>query len=243
MSEPKVTPIPCLSDNYAYLAICPETREAAVVDPSEAAPVERAVRDAGVTLKAILNTHHHWDHVGGNEELLAARPDLAVYGHTSDEGRIPGQTVLLEDGDTVRIGLAEAGIRHVPGHTLGAVAYCFDGHVFTGDTLFQGGCGKLFEGTPEMMYRSLVEVLAGGLPGDIRVWCGHEYTVKNLEFACSVEPDNVAARDRLEWARARRAEGLPTIPSTLDDEKAFNPFVRTRSPEALADLRRRKDVF
>ena len=244
MTDPlSIALIPCLRDNYAYLVTCTATNQAAVVDPAQADPVIAAVQAAGVELVAILNTHHHWDHTGGNKALLKRWPQLAVYGHVSDRGRVPGQTVFLEHGDTLRLGEHEASVRHIPGHTTGAVAFCFEGHVFTGDTMFHAGCGRLFEGTAEMMYTSLTTQLADALPGDTKVWCGHEYTVSNLEFALHAEPDNAAVAERLAWAKAERAAGRPTIPSTLAIEKQVNPFVRARDAAHMGQLRSEKDSF
>ncbi len=242
MSTLEITAIPCLKDNYAYLVRCAETGAAAVVDPSAGPPVFAALDAAGVTPEAILCTHHHWDHTGGNSALLERWPDLAVHGHDSDRGRIPGQTVSHQHGARFSLGAVSLSVLHIPGHTLGAVAYAAPGHVFTGDTLFQAGCGRLFEGTPAMMYRSLTETL-GALPPQTRVWCGHEYTVSNLRFALHAEPDNAAVRARLAWAEAEIAAGRPTIPSTLADEREFNPFVRAGSVERLAALRAEKDGF
>ncbi len=235
--------IPCLRDNYAYLLTCTATGRAAVVDPSQVDPVVEAVDRAGVELVAILNTHHHWDHTGGNKGLLARWPDLEVYGHASDRGRVHGQTHFLDAGDALTLGDVLATVRHIPGHTTGAVAYCFPQDVFTGDTLFYAGCGRLFEGTPEMMYRSLTTELCDTLDADTRLWCGHEYTVSNLEFAVTVEPDNSAIPERLAWARTERAAGRPTVPSTVADEQAVNPFVRAGSAAELARRRSLKDAF
>ncbi len=237
-----VTTIPCLRDNYAYLLVCKATRRAAVVDPSDAAPVIAAVEQADVELVAILNTHHHWDHVTGNKGLLERWPKLAVHGFDGDAGRIPGQTVLLADGASFRFGDQRADVKHIPGHTTGAVAYCFPGRVFTGDTLFYAGCGRLFEGTPEMMHRSL-QRLVEELPPETEVYCGHEYTVNNLRFALAAEPGNQAMKDRLEWARAEREAGRPTIPSTLELEAELNPFLRAASAEEFGELRAWKDGF
>lgn len=252
-----VIPIPCLADNYAYLVTDAATGLSAVVDPSEAGPVLRAVRRVGADLRAIWSTHHHDDHVGGNEEIAPAFPGLRIYGHASDRGRIPGQTVFLQDGEAFRLGATEVRALHIPGHTLGAVAYVADGVAFTGDTLFHGGCGRLFEGTPEMMHRSLNGVLAGLDPGT-RVYCGHEYTVANLLFARTVEPGNGRIEARLEAARAARARGEPTVGARLREELETNPFLRCASPEirarlglppsapdveVLAALRKAKDAF
>ena len=242
MSRPIVIEIPSLRDNYAYLVICPETRAAAVVDPSEATKVTAAASEAGVTLTAILNTHHHWDHTAGNKDLLKQQPTLTVYGHRSDEGRIAGQTVLLEEGHTLAIGDCEARVMHIPGHTTGAVAYVFDGLVFTGDTLFNSGCGRLFEGTPEMMFESLTR-LTTELPPETAIYNGHEYTLGSLAFARAAEPDNTAMVERTAWAQSLRDAGKPTLPSTVADELATNPFVRAGSAEKMGELRSWKDNF
>ncbi|HIA02156.1 MAG TPA: hydroxyacylglutathione hydrolase, partial [Myxococcales bacterium] len=212
-------------------------------DPSEAEPVMSALEKQSGQLVAILNTHHHWDHTGGNKALLEKWPELAVYGHVSDRGRIPGQTEFPADGDTFWLGKEQGVVRHIPGHTTGAVAYCFEEDVFTGDTLFYGGCGRLFEGTPAMMFRSLTQRLAGELDGTTRVWCGHEYTVQNLHFALHSEPDNQAIRSKLNWAENERRAGRATVPSTLNDELAVNPFVRAKTVAELAELRSQKDNF
>ncbi len=254
-----VTVIPCLRDNYAYLLRAPGSREALIVDPSESEPVLRELAAQELRLVGILCTHHHLDHVGGNEGLLARHPELAVYGHTSDRGRIPGQTEFLSDGQT----FAAAGLTfqalYIPGHTLGAVAYVGQGAAFTGDTLFAAGCGRLFEGTPEMMYQSL-NVTLGALPDETLVYCGHEYTAANLKFAAHVEPGNQAVQQKAERVRELGSKGLPTVPSTIGEERATNPFMRCtaaelvahaagrlgedRSPQAvLAVIRAEKDAF
>jgi hydroxyacylglutathione hydrolase len=237
-----VVPIPCLSDNYAYLVGRPGSREVIVVDPSEAAPVERALAERGLELVGILNTHHHWDHVGGNEELLAKRPDLPVYAHASDRGRVPRQTVEVHEGEPFEVAGMRFSSLHVPGHTLGAVTYVTDGAAFTGDTLFIGGCGRLFEGTPQMMFDSFKKKLAA-LPADTRLYVGHEYTVKNLEFAAHAEPSNADVARRLDWAKKERAAGHATVPSSVADELATNPFMRARDVDHFAELRRAKDTF
>lgn len=229
----KVIPIPCLKDNYAYLLVCDETGQAGVVDPSEAGPVELAAAKAGVALVAILNTHHHWDHTGGNKDLLAKHPGLKVYGHASDKGRIDGLTDGLSHGQEFTLGKLRIRGLHNPGHTTGGISYSVDGAVFTGDTLFAAGCGRLFEGTPEMMYESLCKVI-GGLPRATRVYFGHEYTENNLRFAAMMEPDNAAIQARLARVHATRQEGGWTTPSTLEEEWATNPFMRGDSPAIQA---------
>jgi hydroxyacylglutathione hydrolase len=232
----RVIPIPCLTDNYAYLVICEDTQQAAVVDPSEAGPVARTVQAAGVEPIAILNTHHHWDHVGGNKELLQHYRGLKVYGHASDRGRIEGQTEFLESGDRFRLGKLDVRALHNPGHTSGAVSYVIEDSVFTGDTMFAAGCGRLFEGTPADMHHSLCEVI-GALPEATKVYFGHEYTEANLRFAAHVEPDNADVQARLKTVRALRQAGKLTTPSTLAEEWRTNPFMRSDSATIQAAVR------
>ena len=233
-----VTPIPQLSDNYAYLVVDEATREAAIVDCAEAAPVLQAVRDAGVRLTAILPTHHHYDHVGGNEDLLRHQR-LEVYGYAGQAERIPGCTREVRDGDTIRVGALAARIIFIPAHTSGHVAYFFESEhaVFTGDTLFAGGCGRLFEGDAAMMLGSLAKLMR--LPDDTRVYFGHEYTEKNLRFALTLEPHNAALREKHAWAVEQTRRQQPTTPTTIGSEKATNPFFRWSSPELRATLHAR----
>ena len=230
----QVTAIPCLSDNYAYL-LDDSSGELAIVDASEAGPILAALGRTKGKPSAVFSTHHHADHVGGNEEIARHFPGIRVYGSAPDRGRIPAQTHFLSDGETFTWGKTSVLSRQIPGHTLGAVAYVAEGAVFTGDTLFLAGCGRLFEGTPPMMFHSLYEVL-GQLEERTRVYCGHEYTVNNLLFAASVEPGNEAVKERLARARAQRARGEPTIGTPLADEFGTNPFLRCRSPEIRASL-------
>jgi hydroxyacylglutathione hydrolase len=233
----RVIPVPQLADNYAYLIVDDATRQAGVVDCAEAAPVLQAVRQQAVQLTAILPTHHHWDHIGGNEELLKALR-LEVYGYAGQAERIPGCTREVREGDRVHIGGLAARIIFIPAHTSGHVAYYFEPEraVFTGDTLFAGGCGRLFEGDAAMMLRSLSKLLA--LPDDTNVYFGHEYTEKNLRFALTLEPNNPALRDKHAWAVEQARQGRPTTPTTIASEKATNPFFRWDSPELRATLRR-----
>ncbi len=238
-STAMVITVPCLKDNYAYL-VEDGQGGAAVVDPSEAGPVQRALAFRGVTLRAIWNTHHHWDHVGGNDEL-AVHEEIQVYAGRHDQARVPRVSKLLDDGDSFAFGPYTVRVLAVPGHTLGAVAYVLEEAgvtraVFTGDTLFAAGCGRLFEGTPAMMHDSLVKLTA--LPSDVHVFPGHEYTVRNLEFACVIEPDNEIVKKALASAREIRAQGLPTVPSTIERELATNPFVRVGE----ASVRRAVDL-
>ncbi len=233
-----VTIVPCLRDNYAYLLRAPGSREALVVDPSEAQPVLREVEKQSLRLVGILCTHHHWDHVGGNEGILAQQPELQVFAYESDRGRIPGQTAYLSHGQSFSIAGLDFQALYIPGHTLGAVAYVGHGAAFTGDTLFAAGCGRLFEGTPAMMYESLNEKLAK-LPKETLIYCGHEYTASNLTFAAHVEPGNAAVKQKAERIESMRARGAPTVPSTIADELATNPFMRCDSPEIVAHVAQR----
>jgi len=240
-----IVPIPCLRDNYAYLVTCPVTFATAIVDPSESAPVLAAVAKLSKPPAEIWCTHHHPDHVGGNEELVRELGLTRVVGHVSDKGRIPCQTVFLEDGDAFTLGSLRVRVLHVPGHTSGAIAYVVEGDgapaVFTGDTMFLGGCGRLFEGTPAQMFESFRRI--GELPAETRIYCGHEYTESNLKFAAHVEPDNEAIAEARAATARLREQGRPTIPGTLADERRINPFLRAANVEELAERRRQKDVF
>lgn len=234
----EVTVIPCLKDNYAYLLRAPGSARGVIVDASEAAPILAVLQKLGVALGAILSTHHHPDHVLGNEELVSRYPGIDVVGSAYDHGRIPAQTRSVSDGDSVTVEGLTFQCLLVPGHTLGAVAYFGHGAVFTGDTLFAGGCGRLFEGTPAMMNDSLNVKLAA-LPPDTRVYCGHEYTASNLRFAAHVEPGNAAVTAKAARVAALREKGEPTVPSTLAEERATNPFMRCDSAEIIAHVAER----
>ncbi len=241
----RVERIPTLGDNYTYLIIDEATNEAAAVDAPEAGPVVARVDALGVNLTKVLSTHHHWDHSAANPEL-AQRYQAPVFGHASDAERIPGFTNGLEEGDRIRVGQLEAEVIFIPAHTRGHIAYVFPDAVFCGDTLFAAGCGRLFEGNPKMMHEAL-NLKLGRLPDETRVYCGHEYTESNLRFALSVEPNNAASQKKLEWVRARRAKAASdwhdaseaefSIPSTIGEEKATNPFMRLDSPEIIKSVR------
>jgi len=235
----EIVPVPQLLDNYAYLVVDPATNEAAVVDCAEAGPVLDEASRLGVHLRTVLATHHHFDHVGGNEDLRAAIPGLRIFGSAEDAPRIPGLTNPVHDGDTLTVGRLRARVILIPAHTSGHVAYHFPDAtaVFTGDTLFAAGCGRLFEGDAAQMMTSLARLAV--LPDDTRVYCGHEYTQKNLEFAVTLEPGNRAATEKLAAVRVRRGHGEPTVPSTIAEEKATNPFLRTASPELASSVRAR----
>jgi hydroxyacylglutathione hydrolase len=242
----KVVPIPCLSDNYAYLLVCEATREAVIVDPSEPGPVIPAIDAADVKLRGIWNTHHHFDHTGGNEAVAAHYKLTWVSGHASDKGRIAGQTEFLEAGQRFKMGRLDVEILHIPGHTLGAIAYVVRGEgegvaLFTGDTMFHGGCGRLFEGSPAQMHASLRSLVAVG--DEARVYPGHEYTVSNLKFAASLEPANASIGDALTRAKDKRDRGETTVGTNIALEKETNPFVRAVDGEALRVVRAAKDAW
>ena len=261
----RVEPIACLSDNYAYLVVDERAKVCVVVDASEGAPVLAAIERAQLPLVAILSTHHHGDHVGGNEAVLARHPMAQVFGHRSDLARIPGLSRPVDDGERFTLGELEVTALHVPGHTSGAVTFVVrdpsaasePAWAFTGDTLFLAGCGRLFEGTPAQMYRSLNEVLAR-LPDETKIACGHEYSQSNLRFARHVEPHNERVIARAKEVDALRAKGTPTVPGTIAMERATNPFMRVSEAavrahvgldegadpvEVLARLRKEKDSF
>jgi hydroxyacylglutathione hydrolase len=221
----RIVSVPCLKDNFAYLVI-DDDGLCAVVDPGEAAPIEAALVRENAKLVAIWATHHHPDHVGGVAELVARRPNLEVAIGVKDAPRTPSVTRALEDGDEVALGALRGRCIHNPGHTLGAISYVIEGCAFTGDTLFGGGCGRVFEGDAAMMHASLMRLAA--LPPETRVYFGHEYTASNLRFAAAVEPDNAAVAARA-GALAR-----PSTPSTIADERATNPFLRAAEPAVVA---------
>lgn len=223
--------LPALSDNYIFLLHDEKQKVAAVVDPAEAQPVLRRLEELGAELVAIFNTHHHNDHVGGNRQLMQHFPNVRVYGGAEDRGRIPGQEVFLIEGDRVEFAGKIGEVFFVPGHTRAHIAYYFPpdatgetGDLFCGDTLFAGGCGRLFEGTPTQMVESLGKLRA--LPDNTRVWCAHEYTLKNLEFALSVDANNADLQTRFADVKAARSRSEATVPSTLGVEKRTNPFLR-----------------
>jgi hydroxyacylglutathione hydrolase len=248
----RIERIPTWRDNYTYLLICEESGEAAVVDAPEVEPVVKRVEATGARVAQILSTHHHPDHSMANPEL-AKRWGAPVLGHASDADRLPGFTQGLEEGDRVAVGRHVARVLHIPAHTRGHIAYVFDDAqaVFCGDTMFAAGCGRLFEGTPEMMFGAFRKL--GGLPDPMRVFCGHEYTESNLAFAAYVEPDNLAVQTKLERVRAIRAraaadwhdatEAEMTVPSTLAEERATNPFLRAADAAELGRRRSLKDHF
>lgn len=241
--------IPVLADNYIFVLLDPEQKIAAVVDPAIAKPVIEYLQSVDARLIAIFNTHHHSDHVGGNRDLAREFPDLCIYGGAEDRGRIPQQQVYLKDGDLVQFGDRQAEVFFVPGHTRAHIAYYFPptatepGELFCGDTIFAGGCGRLFEGTPAQMVDSISKLRK--LPDQTRVWCAHEYTLSNLKFALTVDPDNLELQARYQAVQQSRRQGLATIPSWLGEEKQTNPFLRWDAPaiQATADMEQPDRVF
>ena len=250
----EIVTVPCLRDNYAFLVRGPGF--VWLVDAPEAEPIMAELDRRGRGLDAILLTHHHHDHHGG-VETLRQRYGCRVLGPADEADRLPPLDQALSDGDRIGHGFSEALAMAVPGHTLGHLAYWFaqGGAVFTGDSLMAFGCGRLFEGTPDQMWHSLSRLAA--LPDDTLVCSGHEYTAANARFAVTVEPDNPALVARAERVAAARAQGSPTVPSTLGEERATNPFLRAHLPAVkaalgmpgatdaacFAEIRARKDRF
>ncbi len=252
----EVYQFPCLSDNYGYLIHDANNNLTASIDTPEVAAINEALTDKGWRLTHILNTHHHYDHAGGNLELKE-QWGCTIVGSKSDAARIPGIDVELGDGDTYPFGDYEATVFEVSGHTIGHIAFYFASEdiLFSGDALFALGCGRLFEGSPEQMWHSLQKLKA--LPDQTTVYCAHEYTAANAAFALSVEPDNENLKARAAEIKELRAANQPTVPSNLGIEKATNPFLRPDSPAlqkvvgieggdlvaVFAETRKRKDNF
>ncbi len=225
----------CLKDNYGVLLNDPASGATAAIDAPEAAPVEAALRAAGWRLTDILVTHHHADHTGGIAELKARHRCRVVAPH-GEAARIPAVDETVRENDEVRVGTIKARVFETPGHTAGHISYFFpaDKLAFVGDTLFSIGCGRVIEGTPEMMWESLLKLRA--LPDDTRVYCGHEYTRANIRFAKTIEPANAALRAREQEVDKLIAADKPTIPSTIGEEKAANPFLRADLPEVAKSV-------
>jgi len=223
----------CLKDNYGVLIHDPASGATAAIDAPEAAPIEAALRATGWTLSDILVTHHHGDHTGGIAELKK-KHRCRVLAPQGEAAKIPLVDETVREGDTVKVGTLSANVIETPGHTAGHITYWFKGDklAFAGDTLFSVGCGRVIEGTPEMMWASLRKLR--DLPGDTQIYCGHEYTLANIKFAQSIDPDNAALEARAAQAAMQVAAGQPTIPTTIDEEKLTNPFLRADVPEIAA---------
>lgn len=252
----EIRQIPVLHDNYVYLVHLPDSGHTLAVDPAVAEPILTELAEAGWTLTHILNTHHHHDHIGGNAQLKQITRCVIV-GSEQDAARILGLDLAVKEGDSFHIGTTEIRVMDVSGHTCGHIAYWLPTaqSVFVGDTVFSLGCGRLFEGTPSMMWASLAKIRS--LPDSTRIYCAHEYTEANARFALSVEPDNVDLCRRVDEVAHLRRQGLPTVPSTVALERACNPFLRPDSASirtrlglmeaddvtVFTELRHRKDVF
>ena len=238
----EIVRIAVLSDNYVWLVHEPVSRATMVVDPAVAEPVLVEAEARGWRITDIWNTHWHPDHTGGNASIKAATHCM-VTGPRAEAGRIPTLDVLVAEGEVVRLGGIEAMVLDVPAHTAGHIAYHFAGEriAFVGDTLFAMGCGRLFEGTAAQMFDNMAKLAA--LPDATAVYCAHEYTQSNGRYALVAEPDNRATIARMAQVDALRARGEPTVPTTIGEERATNPFMRAASPEQLAERRAAKDAF
>jgi hydroxyacylglutathione hydrolase len=237
----EVVAVPVLTDNYVWLIHNPESGETAAVDPSVADPVLDALAARGWRLTQILNTHWHPDHTGGNAGIKAATG--APITAPAEARRVSEVDRVVAEGDRVIVAGSEAIVWDIPAHTAGHIAYYFEqeGMIFVGDTMFAMGCGRLFEGTAEQMFANLQRIAA--LPGDVRIYCGHEYTLANARFAAHVEPANRAVADRLARVQELREAGEITLPTTVAEERETNPFVRSTNVEEFAERRAAKDSF
>ena len=233
--------IKCLQDNYSYIII-DNNNNACVVDPSESDPVIKYLEENKINLKFILNTHHHYDHVGGNKELKK-KYNAKVLGYINDKERIPEIDIFLKNKEVWNTDTFKFQIFHIPGHTSGHICYYFidEKFLFTGDTLFSLGCGRIFEGTYEQMFSSLQ--LFKSFPKDTKIFCGHEYTLKNSEFCKKYDPKNKKLDNRILEIKNILSKGLPTIPTTIEDELDCNIFLRSGDLETFSKLRDLKDNF
>ena len=236
----EVVAVPAFSDNYIWLVHDEDSGGTAVVDPGDAAPVLAEARRRGWTIDQIWNTHWHADHTGGNLAIKSTC-GARIFGPARE--KIAGRDVALKEGDELRLGNHVGRVIEVPGHTLGHIAFIFEQEeiAFVGDTLFVMGCGRLFEGSPAQMYRSLQRLAE--LPGGTRLYCAHEYTLANARFAVHAEPDNEAVAKRLACVRAMREDGRITVPTSVAEERETNPFVRSTNEEEFARRRAAKDSF
>ena len=242
MSGLEIVAVPAFADNYLWLVHDEESGETAVVDPGDPAPVLAEADRRGWRITKILNTHWHPDHTGGNLAVKEAT-GAQIWGPEGENGRVPGLDHALKEGDRISIGSHSAEVWEVPGHTLGHIAYIFrdEGVAFVGDTLFAMGCGRLFEGTAEQMHRSLRRLAE--LPDETRIYCAHEYTLSNARFAAHAFPGEGAIADRLKAVETARAAGEMTVPTTVEAERATNPFLLARDTDHFAELRQAKDNF
>jgi hydroxyacylglutathione hydrolase len=238
----KIKIIRCLQDNYSYLLIDEITNEACVVDPSEANPIINYCEKNDIKPKYILNTHHHFDHVGGNQQIKNKYASI-ILGFEGDKDRIPGIDLHLQDQQIWKADNFEAKIIHIPGHTTGHISYYFINEkiIFSGDTLFSLGCGKIFEGTYDQMYESLNKFKK--LPLDTKIYCGHEYTLQNSKFCIEQDPSNQNLINKILDINKKISKGMPTLPTTLKDELECNIFLRANDVKSFSKLRDLKDNF
>lgn len=234
--------IQCLQDNYSYLVIDEKNNIACVIDPSEANPIIKYLENNKINLKFILNTHHHYDHVGGNLELKK-KYGAKVIGYSGDEKKIPGIDILVNNQETWVHKNFKAKIIHIPGHTLGHICFYFynEESVFTGDTLFSLGCGRIFEGTYSQMFDSLMKLKS--LPQNTKVYCGHEYTKQNSKFCITYDRNNKKLKAKINAIEIKLKKGFPTIPSTIKEELECNIFLRSDNVDTFSKLRDLKDNF
>ncbi len=236
----RVAVLRAFADNYIFMLLDGSAPEAAVVDPGDPGLVLSYLQRTGHRLTAILNTHHHNDHVGGNRALLERFPRIPVFAGAGDHGRVPGQTAFLKEDDEIPVCGAKARVLELPGHTKAHVAYFFDGgdgmsgDLFSGDTVFGGTVGNLFEGTADMMFESIRKIRA--LPPQTRIWCSHEYTLRYVRESASIDPGNARLAERIRTLEARASSREPTVPLMLDEECATNPFFRWDDPRLAASL-------
>ncbi len=238
----KIEIIKCLKDNYSYLIIDEGKEIACVVDPSEAKPIIDYIENSNIKLKYILNTHHHYDHVGGNTELKK-KYNSKVIGFKEDKDRIPGIDILVENNQIWKEDNFESKIYHIPGHTTGHIAFHFfkEKKVFTGDTLFSLGCGKIFEGTYEQMFNSLNRIKE--LPKNTEIYCGHEYTLQNANFCLANDTNNLKLKKKITKVKEKLNKNLPSIPTILADEIDCNIFLKAKDVDSFSKLRDLKDNF
>ena len=238
----RVEIIPCLQDNYSYLLIDDSNKSACVVDPGEATPIIKYLKNKNINLKYILNTHHHFDHIGGNKDLKKKFGSMVV-GFKDDIDRIPEIDILLENNQIWKAENFIAKIIHIPGHTSGHICFHFiqEKLVFTGDTLFSLGCGRIFEGTYKEMFRSLKKIKS--LPEETKIYCGHEYTFNNSKFCIAYDPKNLNLEKKIKIIKKKIRDGLPTVPSTIKDELECNIFLRADDVKSFSKLRDLKDNF
>ena len=234
----QITPIPCLTDNYAYIINDNNSKTVGVVDPSEASPIISFLNKKNLKLSYILNTHHHFDHIGGNTELKKLY-NAKVVGFIGDKHRIPGIDITCKDNEKWTFGNSQVKILHIPGHTLGHICFFFEKEkiAFTGDTLFSLGCGRIFEGDHKQMLRSLNKIKK--LPKDTQIYCGHEYTLKNSQFCKKIDPKNPNLDKKILEIKSKIKKNLPTVPSILKDELNCNVFLRCDDEDIKSSLNKK----